>query len=140
MVRVSLAAVSVAFALVAGKPAQAADLHWFYDDQRLHNGSDYRHDDYYREQAYRGTYRPEPDELVYRPRLRHDSRHWRRLDGEGVSCLQGVELLRDYGFRYIDVVDCRNGHYLYEAVLGRAPWRIRMNRTNGELVDAGPLN
>ena len=60
-----------------------------------------------------------------RPRLRDG------YDTGRLSCLQAVEHLKDAGFRHIEVVDCRNGTYVYDAVREREPWRIRVSRASG---------
>lgn len=58
-------------------------------------------------------------------------------DGK-LSCLVAVQDLKNWGCRHIEVVDCRNGNYVYDAVRGREPWRIRDSRASGKITDVDP--
>ena len=152
MLRVSLASTGAAAALavlLAGTaPATAADVHWFYDDHAIHDGqAAYLDDDAYAPPppGYRRGRAPEPEYSLYRPAV-PDEPGWRDRDRpayghrRALSCLEGAGLVREAGFSQVEVVDCRGRGFVYEALRGREPWRIRMSRASGDIVDAHPLD
>lgn len=64
----------------------------------------------------------------------------RTLDTSEISCLQGTRVARQYGFHHIEVVSCDEYDvYVYEALRGREPWRILVDRNAGNIVEAQPL-
>ena len=149
----ALAAALVLSALAAASPAaRAADLHWFYDGQSQ-GQYEPRYEPRYEDNEYRHgrygerAYIPEPDYSVYRPENGYEadgySGHKRGHRGPGghaqFSCLEGVESLKQAGFRHIEVVDCANGSYVYDAVRRRVPWRIEVSRASGDIVNVEPL-
>ena len=57
-----------------------------------------------------------------------------------ISCLQGTRVVRKHGFHHIEVVSCDDvDFYAYEALRGRVPWRMKVSRFSGKLVEAAPL-
>ena len=142
----ALAAALVLSALATAAPdARAADVHWFYDGQ-----SKGQYEPRYEDNEYRygrhgeRAYIPQPDYSVYRPENGYeaDSYGERRRgyrDHAQFSCLEGVESLKQAGFRHIEVVDCTNGSYVYDAVRQRLPWRIEVSRASGDIVNFEPL-
>ena len=144
MLRTPMAALTAALMLTgfSSQASLAADPHWFYDNAAAPSYDDRYSEDHRR--SWQNRYRPEPEYSVYQRepeykhrRPRHRDRHDNSLGK--LSCLQAVEDLKDSGFRHIEVVDCRNGSYVYDAVRGREPWRIRVSRASGEIVDVEPL-
>jgi len=142
VLRPPIAALTAALMLTAfsSHASFAADPHWFYD-----NAAAPAYDDRYSEDN-RGNWRnrrgPEPEYTVYQREPDYKHRRPRLRDGYDtgrLSCLQAVEQLKDAGFRHIEVVDCRNGTYVYDAVREREPWRIRVSRASGGIVNAEPL-
>lgn len=144
----ALAAALVLSALAAATPtASAADLHWFYDGQSQGQYEPRYEDNEYAQGRHgeRG-YIPEPDYSVYRPENGYqepDDGYPPRRHGPGghaqFSCLEGVESLKQAGFRHIEVVDCANGSYVYDAVRQRVPWRIEVSRASGDILGVEPL-
>jgi len=142
MLRTPMAALTAALMLTAfsSHASLAADPHWFYD-----NAAAPSYDDRYREDrrgSWQNRRRLEPEYSVYQREpdyKRHRPQYRDRYDNGKLSCLQAVEDLKDAGFRHIEVVSCRNGSYVYDAVRGREPWRIRVSRASGEIVNAEPL-
>lgn len=151
----SLAAALIVAGISAG-PAYAADPHWFYDRSNL-NGNGYNgngnnghgnngYGRYEDNQYANGRYDdrrhvPRSDYSAYRPGYEDNGGngyHHRDHDSR-FSCLQGVQNLKQSGFRYIEVVDCSNGSYVYDAVRKREPWRIQVSRTSGEILAVDPL-
>ncbi len=64
-----------------------------------------------------------------------------RVEVTDISCLQGTRVARQYGFHHIEVVSCDDHEvYVYEALRGRLPWRILVDRNGGQIVQAQPLN
>jgi hypothetical protein len=127
-----LAAELVLSALAAAAPAaRAADLHWFYDGQSQVQYEPRYEDNEYAQGRHRGRgYIPRPDYSVYRPGNGYQDqdpdeaypRRHRGLGGEAqFSCLEGVDSLKQSGFRHIEVVDCASGSYVYDAVRHRVP-------------------
>ncbi len=142
MLRTPIAALTAALMLtaVSSHESLAADPHWFYDNVAAPSYDDRYSDD------QRGNWRnrrgPEPKYSVYQREPDDQHRRSRRRDGYDtgrLSCLQAVGYLKDAGFRHIEVVDCRNGSYVYDAVRNREPWRIRVSRASGGIVNAEPL-
>lgn len=63
------------------------------------------------------------------------------VEATDISCLQGTRVARQYGFHHIEVVSCDDYEvYVYEALRGRLPWRILVDRNDGQIVQAQPLN
>ncbi len=62
------------------------------------------------------------------------------VDTSEISCIQGTRVARQYGFRHIEVVSCDDYEvYVYEALRGRVPWRIMVDKSAGHIVEAQPL-
>jgi hypothetical protein len=146
MLRTAIAALTAALILTAfsSQESLAADPHWFFDNAAAPS-YDERYSEDYRRNWQNGR-RYEPEYSVYQREPENKHRRPRHRDDYGngnyngrLSCLQAVENLKDAGFRHIEVVNCRNGNYVYDAVQGREPWRIRVNRASGEIINAEPL-
>jgi hypothetical protein len=141
----ALAAALVLSALATAPSARAADVHWFYDGQSQGQYEPRCEDNEYRYGRHgERAYIPRPDYSVYRPESGYDADGYgRRHHGLGgraqFSCLEGVESLKQAGFRHIEVVDCANGSYVYDAVRQRVPWRIEVSRASGGIVNLEPL-
>lgn len=146
MLRTPVAALTAALLLTAfsNPAAKAADPHWFYDNAAAPSYNEY-YSEYHRRSWQNGplddprysVYQRDPEHRYRRPRHRDDYDNG-YYNGR-LSCLQAVEDLKDAGFRYIEVVTCRNGSYVYDAVRGREPWRIQVSRASGEIINVEPL-
>ncbi len=143
MLRIPSTALAVALVLpcLAASPARSADLHWFYDGESQNR---YEDNEYNNGRNSDRRRIPEPDYSVYQPD--DDSAYGQNRNGYGsrryhqsFSCLQGVENLKQAGFHYIEVVDCSNGTYVYDAVRQRLPWRIEVSNASGEILGVDPL-
>lgn len=151
-------AAALAMAGFAAPQAFAADLHWFYDGQTQGR---YEDNEYNNGRYGERRYIPEPDYSVYRPetgyngydgdnsyngdnrykgddgqRRRHRRHH---RDVAQFSCLEGIDTLKQAGFRHIEVVECANGSYVYDAVRRRVPWRIEVSSASGDILDVERL-
>lgn len=146
MLRTPVAALTAALLLTAfsNPAAKAADPHWFYDNTAAPSYNEY-YSEYHRRSWQNGplndprysVYQRDPEHRYRRPRHRDD--YGNGYYNGRLSCLQAVEDLKDAGFRYIEVVTCRNGSYVYDAVRGREPWRIQVSRASGEIINVEPL-
>ncbi len=142
MLRTPIAALTAALMLTVFSSNQslAADPHWFYDNAAAPSYDDRYSEDNRRHWQNRRGYEPEYSVYQREPEIKHRRPRYRdNYENGRLSCLQAVENLKDAGFRHIEVVDCRNGNYVYDAVQGREPWRIRVSRASGEIINAEPL-
>ncbi len=141
----ALAAALVLSALATAPAAHAADVRWFYDGQSQGQYEPCYEDNEYRYGRHGGRgYIPQPDYSVYRPENGYTAdgyggRHRGYRDHAQFSCLEGVESLKQAGFRHIEVVDCANESYVYDAVRQRVPWRIEVSRASGDIITVEPL-
>lgn len=148
MLRTPIAALTAALLLTAfsSHASQAADPHWFYDNAAAPS-YDERYSEYHRRGWQNGrvyeprhsVYQREPEYKHNRPRHRDDYGNGNGNYNGRLSCLQAVGDLKDAGFRHIEVVTCRNGDYVYDAVRDREPWRIQVSRASGEITNVEPL-
>ena len=139
--------VSVGFSGAAATSAQAGERYWYADIQRdLGEAANCprSHD----VAASRLPPLPDRDRAVSMyatprraVRRTEDERyHEAAYDGE-VSCIQGTHIVRQQGFRHVEVVTCNgDGYYIYEALRGRQPWRLNVSVLDGDIVRAYPLN
>ncbi|WP_108879484.1 hypothetical protein [Anderseniella sp. Alg231-50] len=148
MLRTPIAALTAALILTAfsGQQSQAADPHWFYDNAAAPSYDERYSEEYRRDWQNDRVYEPrhsvyqrEPEYKHRRPRHRDDYGNGNGTYNGRLSCLQAVGDLKDAGFRHIEVVTCRNGDYVYDAVRGREPWRIQVSRASGEIINVEPL-
>ena len=146
MLRTPVAALTAALLLTAfsGHAAMAADPHWFYDNAAVPSYNEHYSEEYRRDWQNGRVYDPRYSVYQRQPEYKHHKPRHRNGYGNGyhngaLSCLQAVEDLKDAGFRHIEVVTCRNGNYVYDAVRGREPWRIQVSRASGEILDVEPL-
>ncbi len=146
MLRTPVAALTAALLLTAfsSPAAQAADPHWFYDNAAAPTYNEHYNEDHRRHWQNGRMYDPRYSVYQRAPEHKHSRPRHRDDYGNGyhngrLSCLQAVEDLKDAGFRHIEVVTCRNGNYVYDAVRGREPWRIQVSRASGEIIDVEPL-
>lgn len=143
--------VSVGVPGIAVTGAEAGDRYWYADIQR-DLGVAERCPRPHEITASRLPPLPEPDRAV---NMYSTPRHAvRRTQDEGyderyheasydveVSCIQGTHIVREQGFRHVEVVTCNgDGYYVYEALRGRQPWRLNVSVLDGDIVRAFPLN
>jgi hypothetical protein len=55
--------------------------------------------------------------------------------GRGISCTDGVRLIRDRGFREVVPRDCRGRYFVYRASRGRHRYEISISSRNGRVAD-----
>ena len=154
MLRTPIAALTAALMLTAfsSHAAQAADPHWFYDNAAAPTYDERYSEDHRRNWQNGRVYEPRYSVYQREPQYKHRRPNQRDDYGNGnyngngngtyngrLSCLQAVGDLKDAGFRHIEVVTCRNGDYVYDAVRDREPWRIQVSRASGEIVNVEPL-
>ena len=146
MLRTPIAALTAALTLTAfsGQQSLAADPHWFYDNAAAPSYNRHYSEDYRRDWQNGRVYEPRHSVYQREPEYKHRRPRHRDDYGNGnyngrLSCLQAVGDLKDAGFRHIEVVTCRNGDYVYDAVRDREPWRIQVSRASGEIINVEPL-
>lgn len=55
--------------------------------------------------------------------------------GRGISCRQGADRLRSWGYRDVTVRDCRGRFFVYRASRDRSRWEVALDSRNGRPVD-----
>jgi len=139
--------VSVGFSGAVGTGAQAGERYWYADIQR-DLGVEANCPRPHEITASRLPPLPDRDRAVSMystpqravRRTQDDHYYDAAYNGE-VSCIQGTHLVREQGFRHVEVVTCNgDGYYIYEALRGRQPWRLNVSVLDGDIVRAYPLN